>query len=93
MIVIDELSSLLNGLSSNSNNKRGLFKLEMERALLDVEHSNELKSIQSDEAKLKHLQQEHQLRLDAFNLHTNQVILLFLVFNRLIFRSNIIFRY
>lgn len=84
MIVIDELSSLLNGLSSNSNNKRGLFKLEMERALLDVEHSNELKSIQSDEAKLKHLQQEHQLRLDAFNLHTNQVILLFLVFNRLI---------
>ena len=78
MIVIDELSSLLNGLSSNSNsNKRGLFKLEMERALLDVEHSNELKSIQSDEAKLKHLQQEHQLRLEAFNLHTNQVILNF----------------
>ena len=78
MIVIDELSSLLNGLSSNSNsNKRGLFKLEMERALLDVEHSNELKSIQSDEAKLKHLQQEHQLRLEAFNLHTNQVILFF----------------
>lgn len=49
------------------------FKLEMERALLDVEHTNELKHIQNDEAKLKHLQQEHQMRLDAFNLHTNQV--------------------
>lgn len=49
------------------------FKLEMERALLGVEHSNELKSIQEDEAKLKHLQQEHQMRLEAFNLHTNQV--------------------
>lgn len=50
-----------------------LLKLEMERALLDVEHSNELKSIQNDEAKLKHLQQEHQVRLENFNLHTNQV--------------------
>lgn len=45
----------------------------MERALLDVEHTNELKNIQNDEAKLKHLQQEHQLRLDAFNMHTAQV--------------------
>lgn len=49
------------------------FKLEMERALLDVEHSNELKSIQNDEAKLQHLQHEHQMRLEAFNIHTNQV--------------------
>lgn len=45
----------------------------MERALLDVEHNNELKNIQNDEAKLKHLQQEHQLRLEAFTMHTNQV--------------------
>ncbi len=45
----------------------------MERALLDVEHNNELKSIQTEEAKLKHLQQEHQLRLDSFNMHSNQV--------------------
>lgn len=52
------------------------FKLEMERALLDVEHTNELKNIQNDEAKLKHLQQEHQLRLDAFNMHTAQVSVL-----------------
>ena len=50
-----------------------LFKLEMERAMLDVEHNNELKNIQNDEAKLKHLQQEHQLRVEAFNLHTSQV--------------------
>lgn len=46
----------------------------MERALLDVEHNNQLKNIQNDEAKLKHLQQEHQMRIDAFNMHTNQVI-------------------
>jgi hypothetical protein len=52
----------------------------MERALLDVEHTNELKSIQNDEAKLKHLQQEHQLRLEAFNMHTAQVNLSLLVF-------------
>ncbi len=45
----------------------------MERALLDVEQNNELKTIQHEEAKLKQLQQEHQLRLDAFNLHTNQI--------------------
>ena len=45
----------------------------MERALLDVEHSNELKNIQNDEAKLKSLQHEHQVRLDAFNMHTAQV--------------------
>jgi hypothetical protein len=45
----------------------------MERALLEVEHNNELKNIQNDEAKLKHLQQEHQLRIDAFNMHTSQV--------------------
>ena len=45
----------------------------MERALLEVEHKNELKNIQNDEAKLKHLQQEHQLRLDAFKMHTAQV--------------------
>jgi hypothetical protein len=45
----------------------------MERALLDVEQNNELKTIQNEEAKLKKLQQEHQLRLDAFNLHTNQI--------------------
>ncbi len=45
----------------------------MERALLDVEHNNELKNIQNDEAKLKHLQQEHHLRVEAFNLHTSQV--------------------
>lgn len=45
----------------------------MERELLDVEHNNELKSIQNDEAKLKHLQQEHQMRLEAFNIQTNQV--------------------
>lgn len=45
----------------------------MERALLDVEHTNQLKNIQNDEAKLKHLQQEHQMRIDAFNMHTNQV--------------------
>jgi len=51
-------------------------KLEMERALLDVEHNNELQNIQNDEAKLKHLQQEHQLRVEAFNLHTSQVIFL-----------------
>jgi len=54
-----------------------LFKLEMERALLDVEHNNELQNIQNDEAKLKHLQQEHQLRIEAFNLHTSQVSLQF----------------
>lgn len=47
----------------------------MERALLDVEHNTELKNLQNDEVKLKHLQQEHQLRLEAFNLHTNQVSL------------------
>jgi hypothetical protein len=46
----------------------------MERALLDIEHNNQLKNIQNDEAKLKHLQQEHQMRIDAFNMHTNQVI-------------------
>lgn len=55
----------------------------MERALLDVEHSNELKNIQNDEAKLKSLQHEHQVRLDAFNMHTAQVkfffVLLFIV--------------
>ncbi len=45
----------------------------MERALLEVEHNNQLKNIQNDEAKLKHLQQEHQMRIDAFNMHTNQV--------------------
>jgi hypothetical protein len=45
----------------------------MERALLEVEHNNELKIIQNDEAKLKHLQQEHQTRLDAFNRHTQQI--------------------
>jgi hypothetical protein len=45
----------------------------MERALLDVEQNNELKTIQNEEAKLKHLQQEHQHRLDAFNMHTNQI--------------------
>lgn len=59
-------------------------KLEMERALLDVEHSNELKSIQNDEAKLKHLQKEHQMRLDAFNIHTNQVIFFFYFTNLVI---------
>lgn len=53
------------------------FKLEMERALLDVEHTNELKNIQNDEAKLKHLQQEHQLRIEAFTLHTSQVNIFF----------------
>ena len=45
----------------------------MERALLEVEHSNELKSMQAEEAKLKHLQQEHQLRLEAFGMHTSQI--------------------
>ena len=45
----------------------------MERAILDVEHNTEIKNIQTDEFKLKQLQQEHQLRLEAFNLHTNQV--------------------
>ena len=54
------------------------FKLEMERALLDVEHTNELKNIQNDEAKLKHLQQENQLRIEAFTLHTSQVIIFFI---------------
>ncbi len=45
----------------------------MERALLDIEHNNQFKNIQNDEAKLKHLQQEHQLRIEAFNMHTEQV--------------------
>lgn len=45
----------------------------MERALLDVEHNNQFKNIQNDEAKLKHLQQEHQLRIEAFNMHTAQI--------------------
>ena len=53
----------------------------MERALLDVEHNNELKNIQNDEAKLKHLQQEHQIRVEAFNLHTAQVNKYFMLFN------------
>ena len=51
----------------------------MERALLDVEHTNELKNIQNDEAKLKHLQQEHQIRIEAFTLHTSQVNIFFLL--------------
>ena len=45
----------------------------MERALLDVEHNNQFQNIQNDEAKLKHLQQEHQMRIEAFNMHTTQV--------------------
>lgn len=45
----------------------------MERALLEVEHNNELKSIQNDEAKLKQLQHEHQAKLDGFARHTNQI--------------------
>lgn len=45
----------------------------MERALLDVEQTNELKFIQSEENKIKHLHQEHQLKLEAFNLHMNQI--------------------
>jgi hypothetical protein len=45
----------------------------MERALLEVEHNNELKSIHNDEARLKGLQHEHQLRLEQFTMHTNQV--------------------
>ena len=49
----------------------------MERALLDVEQNNQFKSIQNDEAKLKHLQHEHQLRIEAFNMHTTQVGLVF----------------
>ena len=56
----------------------------MERALLDIEHNNQLKNIQNDEAKLKHLQQEHQMRIDAFNMHTNQVII-FIFINVCIF--------
>ena len=46
----------------------------MERALLDVEHNNQFKNIQNDEAKLKHLQQEHQMRIETFSMHTEQVI-------------------
>lgn len=45
----------------------------MERALLDVEHNNELKKIQNDELKLKNLQQEHQLRIDTFTKHSTKV--------------------
>lgn len=45
----------------------------MEQALLDVEQTNELKFIQSEENKIKHLHQEHQLKLEAFNIHMNQI--------------------
>lgn len=45
----------------------------MERALLDVGQTNELKFIQSEENKIKHLHQEHQLKLEAFNIHINQI--------------------
>ncbi|RNA27518.1 pleckstrin homology-like domain family B member 2 isoform X1 [Brachionus plicatilis] len=45
----------------------------MERALLDVEQTSELKFIQSEENKIKHLHQEHQLKLEAFNIHMNQI--------------------
>ena len=45
----------------------------MERALLDVEHNNELKKIQNDELKLKNLQQEHQMRIETFTKNSTKV--------------------
>ncbi|CAF0719812.1 unnamed protein product [Brachionus calyciflorus] len=73
-----ELISSLNSIKQKIKDiemrqSEALRDLEMERALLDVEQTSELKLIQSEENKLKHLHQEHQLKLEAFNIHTNQI--------------------
>ena len=45
----------------------------MERTLFDADQNNQFKSIQNDESKLKHLQHEHQIRIEDFNMRTTQV--------------------